>query len=190
LPRNGWSRKIYGCPDTDKDSILDYLDQCPTEFGPKANNGCPWPDADEDGLLDKDDKCPKIAGPIANNGCPYQDTDGDGVIDGEDECPATAGTIENKGCPEIEEEVQEIINTAFDNLQFETGKDVIKETSYKSLDDLAKLLQDKASWKLQIAGHTDNVGKAQSNLILSKKRAEAVKKYIASKGVDLDEFLP
>lgn len=177
-----------GCPDTDGDGILDFLDNCPTVPGPAENNGCPWPDTDGDGVLDKDDKCPTIPGPIANNGCPYQDTDGDGVIDSEDECPNTPGTVANKGCPEIEEAVKEILKTAFDNLEFETGKDIIKEASKPSLDELAEVLVKRPEWKLQISGHTDNVGSAQSNLILSKKRAEAVKNYMASKGIDEKRF--
>lgn len=183
-PHNYGPKETNGCPDTDKDSVLDYLDNCPELYGPKENNGCPWPDTDEDGLLDKDDKCPNLAGPIANQGCPYQDTDGDGIIDAEDECPVTFGTIENKGCPELEIEEQEILNTAFDNLMFETGKDVIKSTSFASLNDLADLLIKKTDWKLQISGHTDNVGAAQSNLLLSKKRAQAVKYYIQTRGVE------
>jgi len=175
---------LNGCPDSDNDGILDFLDNCPQKSGPKENNGCPWPDTDGDGLLDKDDKCPNLAGPVKNKGCPYQDTDGDGIIDAEDECPATPGVIENKGCPKIEVEEQEILNTAFDNLQFETGKAIIKESSFESLDSLAALLIKKADWKLQISGHTDAVGAAQNNLILSKKRSEAVKAYIAAKGVE------
>jgi outer membrane protein OmpA-like peptidoglycan-associated protein len=42
----------------------------------------------------------------------------------------------------------------------------------------------KKEWKLQISGHTDNVGDAQKNLVLSKQRAEAVKAYLVSKGVE------
>jgi outer membrane protein OmpA-like peptidoglycan-associated protein len=177
-----------GCPDTDGDGILDYIDNCPTVAGPAENNGCPWPDTDNDGVLDKDDKCPTLAGPISNQGCPFQDTDNDGVLDKDDECPATPGPASNKGCPEIEEAVKEILKTAFDNLEFETGKDIIKEVSKPSLDELAGVLVKKPEWKLQIAGHTDNVGKAQSNLILSKKRAEAVRNYLSSKGVDAGRF--
>ena len=142
------------------------------------------PDTDGDGLLDKDDKCPYLAGPRANEGCPYQDTDEDGVLDKDDKCPNTPGPVANEGCPEIEESVQEILNTAFENLEFETGKDIIKDESLPSLSELADVLVKKPEWKLQIAGHTDNVGPAQSNLILSKKRAESVKKFMISKGID------
>ena len=42
----------------------------------------------------------------------------------------------------------------------------------------------KSEWKLLIAGHTDNVGKETSNMVLSKKRSEAVKTYLTEKGVD------
>jgi outer membrane protein OmpA-like peptidoglycan-associated protein len=173
-----------GCPDTDKDGIFDFLDDCPEQYGPKENKGCPWPDTDNDGLLDKDDDCPNLAGPIKNKGCPFQDTDNDGVLDKDDDCPATAGPASNKGCPVIEKEVEEILKTAFDNLEFETGKDIIKEVSIPSLTELAVVLKKKSAWGLQISGHTDNVGDDQKNLILSKKRAEAVKNFMISQGID------
>jgi len=177
-----------GCPDTDGDGVLDFLDECPEVQGPKENNGCPWPDTDGDGVLDKDDKCPNIAGPKANEGCPYTDTDGDGVPDKDDECPETPGPVENKGCPVIEKAEEEILKTAFDNLEFLTGKSVIKEESKPSLHELAELLLRKTDWKLQIAGHTDNVGSAQSNLILSKQRAESVRNFLVSEGVEADRL--
>jgi outer membrane protein OmpA-like peptidoglycan-associated protein len=173
-----------GCPDTDNDGIFDFLDGCPEKYGPKENKGCPWPDTDNDGLLDKDDDCPYIAGPIKNNGCPYQDTDNDGVLDKDDDCPNTAGPSSNKGCPVIEKEIEEILKTAFNDLEFENGKDIIKITSFASLDELAEVLKKKPTWGLQLAGHTDNVGDDQKNLILSKKRAEAVKNYMITKGID------
>lgn len=173
-----------GCPDTDKDGIFDFLDDCPEVYGPKENKGCPWPDSDNDGLLDKDDDCPNLAGPIKNKGCPFQDTDNDGVLDKDDDCPATPGPATNKGCPVVEKEVEEILKMAFDNLEFETGKDIIKSTSIPSLTELAGVLTKKAAWGLQISGHTDNVGDDQKNLILSKKRAEAVKAFMVSQGID------
>lgn len=173
-----------GCPDTDNDGLFDFIDNCPEVAGPKENNGCPWPDTDQDGTLDKDDDCPNTAGPKENNGCPYTDSDNDGLRDKDDKCPNTPGPIENDGCPVIEEEVQEILNTAFENLEFETGKDIIKAESIPSLTELAEVLVKRPEWKLQIAGHTDNVGDEQANLVLSKKRAEAVKNFMISKGID------
>jgi len=185
-PEDAGPKENQGCPDTDNDGIFDYLDECPTEAGPQENKGCPWPDTDGDGLLDKDDKCPYNAGPAKNQGCPYVDTDGDGVLDKDDECVNTPGPVENKGCPEVD---LEVLKRAFDALQFETSKAVIKDESYASLEDLAKYLVENPGFKLRIVGHTDSQGAAQSNLILSKKRAEAVRDFLESRGVAADRMI-
>lgn len=178
-----------GCPDSDKDGLFDYIDDCPLIAGPMENRGCPWPDTDGDGLLDKNDGCPQLAGPKENGGCPYKDTDNDGLLDKDDDCPNTPGPKSNKGCPVIEKEVIEVLKTAFDNLEFEVAKDIILAGSFNSLDELAGVLMKKPSWKLEISGHTDNAGDDESNLVLSKKRAEAVKTYLVSKGIDATRFV-
>ena len=176
-------KEFQGCPDTDKDGIIDGIDDCIETPGPKENNGCPWPDTDKDGLLDKDDDCPKIPGPKDNKGCPYTDTDEDGTLDKDDECPNTPGPIENKGCPVLEEKVVEVLKTAFDNLEFRTAKDIILSESKPSLEELSEVLTERPTWVLEISGHTDDVGNADKNMVLSKKRAESVKRFLISKGV-------
>ena len=188
-PQNAGPKENQGCPDKDSDGLFDFIDACPEMAGPKENNGCPWPDTDGDGILDKDDDCPLLKGPAANMGCPYKDTDGDGLLDKDDDCPNTAGPIENKGCPIIEVEIVEVLRTAFDNLEFESGKDIILEVSKVALDELADVLIKKATWKLEISGHTDNIGGENFNLVLSKKRAEALKNYLIFKGVDTNRLL-
>ena len=120
---------------------MDKDDDCVTVPGPKENNGCPYKDTDGDGLLDKDDDCVTVPGPKENNGCPYKDTDGDGLLD-KDDIVQTAGPKENKGCPIIEEEVKEILKEAFDNLEFELAKSVIRDESLLSLLNLQKFLQN------------------------------------------------
>jgi outer membrane protein OmpA-like peptidoglycan-associated protein len=188
-PQNAGPKENQGCPDKDSDGLFDFIDACPEIAGPKENNGCPWPDTDGDGILDKDDDCPLLKGPAANMGCPYKDTDGDGLLDKDDDCPNTAGPIENKGCPIIEVEIVEVLRTAFDNLEFESGKDIILEVSKVALDELADVLIKKATWKLEISGHTDNIGGENFNLVLSKKRAEALKNYLIFKGVDTNRLI-
>ncbi|HAW51639.1 MAG TPA: hypothetical protein DCX54_04820 [Flavobacteriales bacterium] len=177
-----------GCPDRDKDGLFDFLDECPEQYGPKENNGCPWPDTDLDGILDKNDRCPNNPGPPENYGCPYTDTDGDSILDKDDECPNVPGVRENNGCPVIEAEEQEIINTAFAALEFLSGKAVIRDESFASLDELASLLVKKSEWKLKLEGHTDNVGDERSYLILSKQRAEAVQTYLSKNGVEKERI--
>jgi outer membrane protein OmpA-like peptidoglycan-associated protein len=157
--------------------------------GPIENKGCPWPDSDGDGILDKNDDCPQLPGPVENSGCPYKDSDSDGLLDKDDDCPNTPGPKSNKGCPVIEKEVIEVLKTAFNNLEFEVAKDVILAGSFTSLDELAGVLMKKPTRKLEITGHTDNAGDDASNLILSKNRAEAVKNYLVSKGIDAMRFV-
>lgn len=177
-------KEYKGCPDTDGDGVFDDLDECPKVVGPKENKGCPWPDSDNDGLSDNKDDCPTISGPVENRGCPYGDTDGDGVNDNEDDCPKTPGPVSNKGCPIIEKKDQDVIDMAVKNLEYETSKDIIEESSKSSLNTLADKLKQKGEWNLLLSGHTDNVGDDDANMILSKNRAEAVKNYFISKGID------
>jgi type IX secretion system PorP/SprF family membrane protein len=176
--------EFKGCPDTDGDGLFDAVDNCPKAAGPIENNGCPYTDTDGDGLLDNEDECPNIDGPLENKGCPYEDTDGDGLLDKDDECPKTAGPIENSGCPVVEEKEQEVINTAINNLEFETNLDVIKNKSKASLLELANTLKKKQVWRIQLSGHTDNIGDADANMILSKKRSESVKRFLIRTGIE------
>lgn len=185
-PSVAGDKALNGCPDTDKDGLKDTEDQCPTVAGPLSNKGCPVedPDTDKDGLKDKQDACPQTAGPIENKGCPWPDTDKDGVADKDDACPKTPGIAELKGCPKIEKEAQAVLDQAFKNLEFETSKTVIKAKSLESLDRLAKLIQEKPNATILLEGHTDSEGAAADNLVLSEKRADMVKKYLVSKGVN------
>ncbi len=180
-----------GCPygDKDGDGVLDNADQCIDVAGPIANNGCPYGDKDQDGVLDKDDACIDAPGPVENKGCPYLDTDGDGVLDKDDQCVKTPGPIDNHGCPKLEQKEEEIIKRAFDNLEFDTGKDIIRSTSFPSLTELAELLKSKPSYGLRIAGHTDNVGDDAKNMQLSHGRAQAVKNYLVSQGANADAII-
>ena len=61
-------------------------------------------DRDKDGLIDEKDDCPDQYGPISNRGCPEIDSDGDGILDKVDKCPEKYGLPENEGCPESKPE--------------------------------------------------------------------------------------
>jgi len=77
----------------------------------------------------------------------------------------------------------EIIKTAFAQLEFESSKAVIMQSSYSSLDGLAMLLKSHPEWSIFLKGYTDSSGNAAKNLSLSKNRAAAVKNYLIKKGV-------
>lgn len=69
------------------------------------------------------------------------------------------------------------------NLFFATGKNTLLPESYAELNRLAELMEANASMKVEIAGHTDNVGGDAPNLELSQDRADAVRFYLLSKGI-------
>ncbi|HVD99609.1 MAG TPA: OmpA family protein [Cytophagaceae bacterium] len=69
------------------------------------------------------------------------------------------------------------------NVFFETGKATLKEESFVELDKVVSFLNEYPEVKIEIGGHTDNVGKAANNLTLSNNRAAAVAKYLESKGI-------
>lgn len=57
---------------------------------------------------------------------------------------------------------------------FDTGKSDLKPESKLAVEEIAKLLKSEPNLKLRVVGHTDNQGSLDSNIALSKRRAEAV----------------
>ena len=100
-------------------------------------------------------------------------------------CPDTPKGVEvdEHGCPKVKETVKKIFEKALQGIQFESGKDVIKTTSYPVLNEIVQAMEENPYYMLEINGHTDNVGKPESNQLLSEKRANAVKKYLENKGI-------
>lgn len=73
--------------------------------------------------------------------------------------------------------------TTFKNIQFETNAYKLKDISKIELDKLLQLLNENPTIKIEVSGHTDNVGKAEDNLKLSTNRAKAVVDYLIEKGI-------
>ena len=198
--------QFNGCPDTDDDGLMDKEDKCPTFPGPIENKGCPYKllhtvnDLGE--ILETDtmffnDKFHHFEQLSSEQSHLFKLGENDPsdfimVIIGND-------TITAKKTPEgyfyykyiapeqitieLMEEEEEILKEAFDNLEFESGKAIIKESSFLSLEKLAFLLFKKADWRIKIAGHTDSYGRASSNLRLSKKRAQAVADFLIKNNI-------
>ena len=70
------------------------------------------------------------------------------------------------------------------NIFFETNRYNLKKESTSELDKIVLLLHENPTLKIQINGHTDNVGSSNDNMILSNYRAQAVVKYLVAKGID------
>ena len=69
------------------------------------------------------------------------------------------------------------------NVFFDVNKFDLKSESEAELDVVVRLMNDNPTVKIQIGGHTDNVGKPADNLTLSNNRAKSVVNYIISKGI-------
>ena len=74
------------------------------------------------------------------------------------------------------------------NLFFQAGKSILLPSSYPELDRLKQVLDDNPDIKIEVVGHTNNIGDIQKLVQLSEQRAEAVKKYLVSKGVSPDRI--
>lgn len=70
------------------------------------------------------------------------------------------------------------------SVKFVSGKAVLTEDSYLVLDELVSVLNTNPSLKIEIGGHTDDIGDEVANLKISQERADACKKYLKSKGID------
>lgn len=179
-----------GCPlrDGDGDGFLDPDDKCPTEAG-VAPDGCPAKplDTDGDSFTDDVDKCPTVAG-IAPDGCPDQDPDKDGVLGDADKCPTEPETVnqyeDEDGCPDTIPEKVKQFTGVIEGIEFDVNKDTIRAPSKPTLDKAADVLKEFPKLRVLITGHTDSDGTREHNVELSKARAESVKKYMVSKGVD------
>lgn len=202
----GVSVDSFGCPlDSDGDGVPDYLDQCPnTPSGVKVDaKGCPL-DSDGDGVPDYLDQCPNTPRTVKvdEKGCPI-DSDRDGVPDYMDQCPNTPDgvKVDTKGCPADSDEdgvpdyldqcprtpkgatVNEVGCWVCKGVEFDFNKWNIKPEYYPNLDEAVDCMRQHSYIKVEIQGHTDNVGTKEYNQILSESRAKAVTRYFIGKGI-------
>jgi outer membrane protein OmpA-like peptidoglycan-associated protein len=71
-----------------------------------------------------------------------------------------------------------------ENILFTTGKATIRAESFGELNKLVRLLNENKGVRIEVSGHTDNVGSAAINKRLSRSRAQSVKNYLESQGID------
>ena len=71
-----------------------------------------------------------------------------------------------------------------EGIQFDTGKATIRPESLPRFNNVLEYMQHKKSARIEISGHTDNVGNPKANKTLSEKRAKACRDYLVSKGIE------
>ena len=176
-----------GCPllprddDSDNDRVPDNRDECPnTPLGAAVNpQGCSL-DSDMDGVPTDRDRCPasRAGADVDIYGC-ENDLDADGVVDHQDSCPRTRpnARVDVYGC-----EIEDVIHLP--GINFQTGQDVLLPGSEYVLRDAATTLNNHPDLMIEVAGHTDDMGPGDTNFILSERRANTVRDFLISQGVD------
>jgi OmpA-OmpF porin, OOP family len=84
--------------------------------------------------------------------------------------------------------VQENVTIVLNNVFFDFDKAVLKPESFPELDRVVKLMNEKTTIQIEIAGHTDATGPDDYNLGLSERRAKSVIKYFSGKGIAADRL--
>ena len=106
------------------------------------------------------------------------DLDHDGVDDRFDRCARTpeGAVVDDRGCWVIQDTV------------FDVGSARIRSDRATPLESVLGVLVANDRLRIRIDGHTDDVGPAELNMQLSKRRAEAVRNWLVDQGVDEDRL--
>lgn len=189
-----------GCPDPDNDGdgIPDIKDQCPNvaeDFdGFEDRDGCYDPDNDKDGVLDSLDKCPNEPEDFDNfqddDGCPDLDNDKDGIPDLKDKCPNEMEVFNNlddeDGCPDsVKKEPDIPKQQILKGIAFKNNSPEMTFESYQLLEPLIMQMKQYPEVEIEIRGHTDSSGENARNMQLSQMRAESIRQYLGTKGIEL-----
>ena len=100
------------------------------------------------------------------------------------EIPALKGNAYYKEAFVVDIEHLPAKSFVLEDCNFETGKANLEESAYGVLDELVAYLNRKDDEKIELGGHTDNVGTAAKNKLLSQDRANTVRAYLLTKGID------
>jgi outer membrane protein OmpA-like peptidoglycan-associated protein len=196
-------------PDNDQDGIADLSDEAPNtpedQDGFQDSDGAPDLDNDGDGIPDESDTCPgtdenidtkeDIDGFEDEDGCPDLDNDGDGILDVDDQCPDEAETFndyeDEDGCPDTKPEivVDKGESIVLEGIFFRSGSAELTPNSMTILDKVERTLKLIQNIVVEIRGYTDNTGNYEGNVRLSLKRAEAVKAYLVSYGIEANRII-
>ena len=72
----------------------------------------------------------------------------------------------------------------FEDVHFDFDRYTLRPDALKVLDSAVTAMQADATLRLTIEGHTCNIGTTEYNMALGERRAQAVREYLASRGID------
>lgn len=89
----------------------------------------------------------------------------------------------------VQKKLEETKKISLDSVYFERASSILKPESSVPLDAIVDYLHENSDKKMKVIGHTDLTGTFEDNMTLSKERADSVKQYLVSKGVDPKRIL-
>lgn len=178
--------------DDDKDGVANYLDQEISSENAEVNSkGITIQktvlDDDSDGIPNDLDECPFEKGSIHSKGC--MDSDNDSIPDLIDNCPYKFGTKNMNGCPEIPFSLLNALNAARKQIVFLPKSSTLSTDAKQTLKTLANELMLEKDAKLIIKVHVSVTENKTEGLKISNQRAEAIKEYLISLGIDKDRIM-
>ncbi len=129
--------------------------------------------------------------------CPPEDSDGDGLPDPDDKCPDVCellnGVDDDDGCPDPNPgEAPEVLALVgpIEGLSFEYDKATIRAKSFPVLDQIVDVLTRHPDVLLEVQGHRDDDPSWEYRAIdISKRRAQSVREYLISKGIEANRLI-
>jgi len=114
-----------------------------------------------------------------------KDSNGNVVTSSDGNCVITKWTASSDACGKISKRsIESRLSKEQRTVYFEFNKSTLTAKEKKKLDEVAKIIKDsKEVESVDIAGYADTIGKASYNKSLSTRRAEAVKAFLATKGL-------
>jgi outer membrane protein OmpA-like peptidoglycan-associated protein len=76
----------------------------------------------------------------------------------------------------------------FEDVHFDFDRYTLRPEATRILDEAIKALQENPELRLEVEGHTCNIGTAEYNLALGERRATAVRDYLGSRGIGTDRL--
>jgi outer membrane protein OmpA-like peptidoglycan-associated protein len=76
----------------------------------------------------------------------------------------------------------------FEDVHFDFDRYTLRPDALRVLDEAITAMQANATLRLEIEGHTCNIGTAEYNLALGERRAQAVRDYLVSRGIDAERL--
>jgi|GEM_PF-2169302 len=208
-----FGNKAAGPGDADKDGVKDDVDQCPDSprGSPVNTSGCPPVNQDSINAAQAAEQARAAAQARTDSIAAAERARADSIATAERaradsiaaaeraaaqatrDSAARAAGISQAQIEALRDSLAKLTANANSNVtlpgvNFATGTATLTQSSRYILDEVAATLNDNPTLKVEVAGHTDNTGGRALNERLSQQRADAVRDYLASKGVSTDRM--